>query len=51
MGGLDNEIALITQGGTERWPRMPKETVSARLAEKIADAFTGEEDGLSLAAE
>jgi phosphopantothenoylcysteine decarboxylase / phosphopantothenate---cysteine ligase len=51
MGGLENEIALITQGGIERWPRMAKEAVSARLAEKIADAFSGDEDGLRLAAE
>lgn len=51
MGGLENEIALITQGGIERWPRMAKEAVSARLAEKIADVFTSDEDGLSLAAE
>ena len=51
MGGLENEIALITQDGIERWPRMAKEAVSARLAEKIAEAFAGDENGLALAAE
>ena len=51
MGGAENEITLITQGGLDRWPRMAKETVSTRLAEKIADAFAGDEDGLRLAAE
>lgn len=39
MGGLENEIALITQGGVDRWPRMAKEAVSARLADRIAEAF------------
>ncbi|MFN4183707.1 MAG: bifunctional phosphopantothenoylcysteine decarboxylase/phosphopantothenate--cysteine ligase CoaBC [Hyphomonas sp.] len=51
MGGLENEITLITQGGVDRWPRMAKETVSTRLAAKIAQAFAGDEDGLRLAAE
>jgi phosphopantothenoylcysteine decarboxylase/phosphopantothenate--cysteine ligase len=51
MGGAENEITLITEGGLDRWPRMPKEAVSTRLAAKIADAFAGGEDGLHLAAE
>lgn len=51
MGGAENEITLITHGGLDRWPRMPKEAVSTRLAEKIADAFAVGEDGLGLAAE
>ncbi|WP_213270208.1 bifunctional phosphopantothenoylcysteine decarboxylase/phosphopantothenate--cysteine ligase CoaBC [Hyphomonas sp.] len=51
MGGAENEITLITQGGLDRWPRMPKEAVSTRLAEKIADAFAGGGDGLGLAVE
>lgn len=50
MGGLENEIALITKDGIDRWPRLPKDAVSARLAERIAGAFEGE-DGLPLAAE
>jgi phosphopantothenoylcysteine decarboxylase/phosphopantothenate--cysteine ligase len=51
MGGAENEITLITQGGLDRWPRMPKEAVSTRLAEKIAEAFAGDDDGRRLAAE
>ncbi|MFN4024448.1 MAG: bifunctional phosphopantothenoylcysteine decarboxylase/phosphopantothenate--cysteine ligase CoaBC [Hyphomonas sp.] len=51
MGGLENEIALITGDSVERWPRMTKERVSARLAEKVAEAFSGDADGLRLAAE
>ncbi len=51
MGGADNEIAFITRDGTDRWPRMPKDAVAARLAEKIADAFAGDDAGLGLAAE
>ena len=51
MGGLENEIALITRHGIDRWPRLPKDAVSTRLAEKIAEVFAGSEDGLSLAAE
>lgn len=51
MGGLENEIALITRDGIDRWPRMAKEAVSARLADKIAEAFAGDKDGLRLAAE
>ena len=51
MGGAENEITLITQGRLDRWPRMPKEAVSTRLAEKIAEAFAGDDDGRRLAAE
>ena len=51
MGGADNEIALITRTGEERWPRMAKDAVSRRLAERIAEALSSEQGGLSLAAE
>lgn len=51
MGGADNEIALITRTGEERWPRMAKDAVSRRLADRIADALSSEQGGLSLAAE
>jgi phosphopantothenoylcysteine decarboxylase/phosphopantothenate--cysteine ligase len=39
MGGADNEILLVTRKVTERWPRMSKEEVAMRLAERIAEAF------------
>ncbi|MBY9066304.1 bifunctional phosphopantothenoylcysteine decarboxylase/phosphopantothenate--cysteine ligase CoaBC [Hyphomonas sp. WL0036] len=51
MGGLENEIALITRDGAERWPRMPKEQVAARLAARIADQISGRDDPQKLAAE
>ena len=50
MGGLDNEVALISHAGIERWPLMSKEAVAARLAERIAAEF-GTDDPLSMAAE
>jgi phosphopantothenoylcysteine decarboxylase/phosphopantothenate--cysteine ligase len=36
MGGGENEVAIITAGGVERWPRMPKPLVAMRLAEAVA---------------
>ncbi|MFN7055744.1 bifunctional phosphopantothenoylcysteine decarboxylase/phosphopantothenate--cysteine ligase CoaBC [Hyphomonas sp.] len=51
MGGAENEIALITHAGAERWPRMAKDAVSARLASRIADALSGDDGAFSLAAE
>jgi phosphopantothenoylcysteine decarboxylase/phosphopantothenate--cysteine ligase len=39
MGGADNEVLLVTRKATERWPRMSKEEVAMRLAERIAEAF------------
>ena len=39
MGGLENEVHLITAEGVEHWPRMAKEAVAARLAARIAQAL------------
>lgn len=39
MGGDENEVLLVTAGGTERWPRASKSVVAARLAEQIAEAL------------
>jgi phosphopantothenoylcysteine decarboxylase/phosphopantothenate--cysteine ligase len=39
MGGADNEVLLVTRKATERWPRMSKEEVAMRLAERIAEVF------------
>jgi phosphopantothenoylcysteine decarboxylase/phosphopantothenate--cysteine ligase len=36
MGGDDNAVALVTQGGIERWERMAKGEVARRLADRIA---------------
>ena len=51
MGGSENEIALITRKGCERWPRMGKTEVARRLAHKVAETLNDEGDGLKLAAE
>ncbi len=39
MGGPDNAVHLITAHGVETWPRMAKEEVAKRLAERIAEAL------------
>lgn len=51
MGGAENEVYLITAEGSEHWPRLAKEDVSRRLAARVADALTGPQPGLRLAAE
>ncbi|MGB3626006.1 MAG: phosphopantothenoylcysteine decarboxylase, partial [Henriciella sp.] len=50
MGGEDNEVALVTRGGVERWPRMDKASVARQLADRVASALT-DPDGHKLAAE
>ncbi len=39
MGGADNAVHLITADGVEHWPKMPKQDVARRLAERIAAAL------------
>jgi phosphopantothenoylcysteine decarboxylase/phosphopantothenate--cysteine ligase len=39
MGGMENEIHLITSTGVEDWPRMAKQDVARRLAARIAEAL------------
>lgn len=39
MGGSENDVTLITDSGAEDWPRMGKDQVAQRLAEKIAEAL------------
>nr|WP_321442314.1 bifunctional phosphopantothenoylcysteine decarboxylase/phosphopantothenate--cysteine ligase CoaBC [uncultured Hyphomonas sp.] len=51
MGGTENEIALVTRGGIDRWPRMGKDDVARRLARKIAEAIDDSGDEAKLAAE
>ena len=41
MGGADNEVALVTRDGVERWARLPKEGVAVRLVERMAAALAG----------
>jgi phosphopantothenoylcysteine decarboxylase/phosphopantothenate--cysteine ligase len=40
MGGADNRIHLVTAGGVEDWPELPKDQVADRLAQRIAQALT-----------
>ncbi len=39
MGGTENDITLISDAGAEDWPRMAKDQVAARLADRIARAL------------
>lgn len=36
MGGSENDVTLITDKAAENWPRMTKDAVGQKLAEKIA---------------
>jgi phosphopantothenoylcysteine decarboxylase/phosphopantothenate--cysteine ligase len=39
MGGAHNQVSLVTAEGVERWPRLPKDEVAGRLADRIATAL------------
>jgi len=39
MGGAENAVILISDQGADEWPRMGKELVANRLAQKIAEAL------------
>ncbi|TMV10166.1 bifunctional phosphopantothenoylcysteine decarboxylase/phosphopantothenate--cysteine ligase CoaBC [Ruegeria sediminis] len=39
MGGSENAVVLITEDGAEEWPRMGKDAVAERLAQRIAAAL------------
>ena len=39
MGGTENAVVLITADGQEAWPRMAKDDVARRLAQRIAEAL------------
>ncbi len=43
MGGGENAVTLITDDGAEDWPRMGKDRVAMRLAERVARALNGDE--------
>ena len=48
MGGVMNEVALITRDGIEdRWPRMTKDDVALRLVARIAQEFDDEADQIA----
>ncbi|MFN3721546.1 MAG: bifunctional phosphopantothenoylcysteine decarboxylase/phosphopantothenate--cysteine ligase CoaBC [Paracoccaceae bacterium] len=39
MGGTENAVTVISDGGAEIWPRMAKDRVARRLADRIAEAL------------
>ena len=39
MGGVENEVTLVTADGAETWPRLAKDEVARRLAARIAGAL------------
>ena len=39
MGGSENAVTIISDGGAEEWPRMTKDAVAQKLAERIASAI------------
>ena len=39
MGGSENAVTLITDAGAEDWPRMSKDAVAQKLAQRIAQAL------------
>ncbi len=43
MGGQENAVTVITETGVDVWPRMDKERVAAKLAEKIAACLRGDQ--------
>lgn len=40
MGGSDNTVTLIDDTGSENWPKMTKDEVAKRLADRVAQALT-----------
>jgi phosphopantothenoylcysteine decarboxylase / phosphopantothenate---cysteine ligase len=39
MGGEENAVHVVSAAGMEDWPRLPKQDVARRLAERIAEAL------------
>lgn len=39
MGGSENNVAIISQAGVDEWPRMSKDMVSRKLAQRVAEAI------------
>jgi len=36
MGGLSNEVLVVTRKGQETWPRLSKEEVAKRIVARLA---------------
>lgn len=39
MGGVENDVIIIGEGFTENWPRMAKDDVAKKLAQKIVETL------------
>jgi len=39
MGGSENAVTLISEDGAENWPRMGKDAVAVKLADRIAETL------------
>jgi phosphopantothenoylcysteine decarboxylase/phosphopantothenate--cysteine ligase len=39
MGGTENAVVLISEAGSEVWPRMGKDEVAQKLAQRIAEVL------------
>ena len=39
MGGTENAVVLISEAGSETWPRMGKDQVAQKLAQRIAEVL------------
>ena len=39
MGGTENAVILVTKTGAEEWPRMSKDAVARKLAERVAEVL------------
>jgi phosphopantothenoylcysteine decarboxylase/phosphopantothenate--cysteine ligase len=39
MGGSENAVHIVSAAGIETWPRLAKDEVARRLAQRIADAL------------
>lgn len=40
MGGDHNQVLLVSRAGVDEWPRLDKDEVALRLADKIAEALS-----------
>jgi phosphopantothenoylcysteine decarboxylase/phosphopantothenate--cysteine ligase len=40
MGGAENAVHIVSAAGIETWPRLGKDEVARRLAQRMADAFS-----------
>ncbi|MDE0590342.1 bifunctional phosphopantothenoylcysteine decarboxylase/phosphopantothenate--cysteine ligase CoaBC [Halocynthiibacter sp. C4] len=43
MGGSENAVTIIDENGADNWPRMGKDQVARKLAERISEALQGKQ--------